>query len=251
MYRNKMNLLKRSRIMVLSGFTMLLYGTAFFQREIPENEAVIVSSDFIWEKSNAIELTGKVYEKNYYNTNNKLCLSLVYRYPHINGNGDNINEINRQIEEQRDKWIASQQDLINNAKEQDLICGTNGNEVNYGVTYNKNDVLSILFEGYLYAGGAHGMPYRMPQTFRVSTGKPMSLEEVSGMTKEEVIKRVNEKFQELYAKNPDNFWNNATELVSKIEYKDFSYYVEQDGVHIYFDPYFVAPYAAGFIEIIL
>ncbi len=252
MYRNKMNLSKRSRLLVLSGFTILLYGTSFFQREIPEREAVLVSSDYIWQKQNSITVSNQVYEKKYYNDKNELCLSLVYRYPALSGpQKEELKKINQQIISQRDKWINSQKGLIMDAKEQNLICSTNGNEVNYGITYNKNDILSILFEGYLYAGGAHGMPYRMPQTFRVSTGEPMSLSEVTGLSKEQVIKRINEKFNTLYAQNPDNYWENARDLVAGLSYESFSYYVEQDGVHIYFDPYFVAPFAAGFVEVIL
>ncbi len=252
MYRKKMNLSKRSRLLVLSGFTILLYGTSFFQRKMPEGEALLVSSDYIWQKQNTITFSSKVYERSYYNDKNELCLSLVYRYPLIDGpEKEGVKKINQQIIAQRDKWIASQQELIKDAKEQNLICSTNGNEVNYGITFNKDDILSILFEGYLYAGGAHGMPYRMPQTFRVSTGEPISLSEVTGLSKEEVTKRINEKFKALYIQNPNNFWENAVDLVAGLTYENFSYYVEQDGVHIYFDPYFLAPFAAGFVEVIL
>ena len=251
MYREKMNLSKRCRLLVLSGFTLLLYGTALLQGK-KEREVASVSSEYILKKPNLISFTNEVYEKSYYNSNNKLCLSLVYRYPLIaNAGNENLIEINKQIEKQKNEWITSQQDLIEDAKQQDLICNTNGNEVNYGVTYNEDDILSILFEGYLYAGGAHGMPYRMPQTFRVSTGKPMSLSEVTGLTEDQVQTKVNEKFRILYEQNPGVFWNNARELVEKLSYKEYSYYVENNGVHVYFDPYFVAPFAAGFIDIIL
>ena len=95
------------------------------------------------------------------------------------------------------------------------------------------------------------MPYRMPQTFQVSSGKLMSLTDVTGLTKDQVEAKVNEKFKALYEQNPDMYWENAKELVRNLSYKDYSYYVEQNRVHVYFDPYFVAPFAAGFIEIIL
>ncbi len=252
MYRDKINLSKRCRFLILAGFIMLLYGTALFQQKMPEGKAVVVDSDYVREKPNTITFSTETYEKSFYNTKNELCLSLVYRYPLIREEGKvNLKAINQQIEQQRDKWIASQQDLIDTAKEQDLICNTNGNEVNYQITFNENDILSILFEGYLYAGGAHGMPYRMPQTFRVSTGKPMSLTELTGLTKDQVKAKVNKQFAALYNQSPDLFWENAKELVQNLSYDNYSYYVEKDGVHIYFDPYFVAPFAAGFIEIIL
>lgn len=251
MYRGKMNLPKRCRLMVLSGFTMLLYGTVFFQNQIPESEVLFVSSDLIQKKPNEITLTSEVFEKSYLNSKNELCLHLVYRYPLLKGKEDQIKEINRQILAQRDQWISSQQGLIQDAKQQDLLCSTNGNEVNYGVTFNEDDILSILFEGYLFAGGAHGMPYRMPQTFRLSTGKSISLSELTGLSEEQVKEQVNKRFQVLYKQSPDSFWDNAMELVSNLSYKDYSYYVEQDGIHVYFDPYFVAPFAAGFVEIIL
>ncbi len=252
MYRDKMNLSKRGRLLILTGFTILLYGTSLFQQKMPEGKAVLVTSDFVREKPNKITFSTETYEKSFYNTKNELCLSLVYRYPLIREEGKvNLKAINQQIEQQRDKWIASQQDLIDTAKEQDLICNTNGNEVNYRITLNENDILSILFEGYLYAGGAHGMPYRMPQTFRVSTGKPMSLTELTGLTKDQVKAKVNKQFTTLYNESPEMFWENAKELVQNLSYDNYSYYVEKDGVHIFFDPYFVAPFAAGFIELIL
>lgn len=236
----------------MTGVTLLILGMTASGQKILAGHGTLVYSQELQDKTNAVTITNEAYEKNYYNDNKELCLTLVYRYPVLKGaNTDAISKINQQIAAQKDKWIIDQQPLVKEVKQREVFCSTYGNEVNYGVTYNKNDMISLLFEGYLYAGGAHGMPYRMPQTFKLSTGKLLSLTEVTGLTKQQVMDKVKEKFNELYEKNPEAYWENARELVEKLSYDEYSYYVEQDGVHIYFDPYFVAPYAAGFVEIVL
>lgn len=252
MYSEKRNLFKTSGMLLLTGFTLLIYVVALSGHRMPKGLETFVSSQKPQGITNAVTLTNQAYEKNYYNDNKDLCLTLVYRYPVLtDANTEMLGEINRQIEAQKDKWIIDQQEMVKEVKQRELFCSTYGNEVNYSVTFNQDDIISILFEGYLFAGGAHGMPYRMPQTFRLSTGRLLSLSEVTGLTKQQVKDKVNEKFRELYEKNPEAYWDNARELVEKLSYEDYSYYVEQDGVHVYFDPYFVAPFAAGFVEIIL
>ncbi len=252
MYQGKMFIKKRGRIVLATGLAFVLGSISICHYTVVLKTPLPVIATSVNDTENTITISNQVWEKEYYNTEQMLCLSLVYRYPVVSGGNSKTMELfNKQIVAQRDRWIDDQKDLIDTAQEDNNLCSASGNEVNYRVTYNEKDILSILFEGYLYAGGAHGMPYRMPQTFQVNTGKLLSLQDVTGLEKEQIRTLVNERFGELYKKSPDAFWDNAVELVGKLSYEEYSYYVEQDGVHIFFVPYFVAPYAAGFIEIVL
>ena len=72
-----------------------------------------------------------------------------------------------------------------------------------------------------------------------------------GKDEKELKKEVDAAFAKKFAQDPRGYWENAKDIVEKTKLADIGYYLTEDGVVFYLDPYIVAPYAAGFVEVII
>lgn len=115
---------------------------------------------------------------------------------------------------------------------------------NYQVKFNQNNMLSLIFRDYQYAGGAHGNTIQMSYTFNLETGEQV-------------------EFADLFKQNADvtTVFNNAvktqlderglTEALfapfTKIN-DDPAYYLSNNGVVLYYQQYEILPYVAGIQE---
>lgn len=114
--------------------------------------------------------------------------------------------------------------------------------LNYTVTYNQQSLLSILFDDYIYMGGAHGSTLRTGYTVDIKTGTSYALKDLFApgtdyvsLLSVEIDKQI--RAQELpvlvpFTKIRDN--------------QDF--YIKDGNLVIYFQQYELMPYAAGFPE---
>jgi len=104
-------------------------------------------------------------------------------------------------------------------------------------------VLSILFKGYLFEGGIHGMYYYWGENYDTETGSLLKLTDV--------VKNVGE-FSKLVKEQLYTYW----EADSFYEDFDFEQYFKENldqiawtldyhGVTVYFNPFEIAPYATG------
>lgn len=123
-------------------------------------------------------------------------------------------------------------------------------EAGYTVTYNTDRYLSLLIDGYNYMGGAHGMPYREVLIFNLETGEEVKADQLFAIDKAEFQQKKIAAFEAAIKKEPEMFWEDALEIVKST--KDFyekGYYLTDQGVVFYYNPYDLAPYAAGFVEV--
>lgn len=117
--------------------------------------------------------------------------------------------------------------------------------------YMKDNIICFRINGYDYLGGAHGTPYYESFIFDLNTGNRLKAGDFIDLTEEElknkvleaVVKRMNEEGRDL-------FWEDAEESVYNIITPDYANaYLSENGIVFYFDPYLIASYAQGFIEI--
>ncbi|MBD5545650.1 MAG: DUF4163 domain-containing protein [Lachnospiraceae bacterium] len=122
-------------------------------------------------------------------------------------------------------------------------------EEGYQVTLFDERYLSILAEGYEYAGGAHGMPFRIPLIFDLETGEQVKGKSLFAVSEEQFMERKREAYRELIAQSDEGtYWEDALSLVEESTDFDSGYYLSENGVTFYYAPYALAPYAAGFVE---
>jgi inhibitor of cysteine peptidase len=114
--------------------------------------------------------------------------------------------------------------------------------LNYAVTYNQQNLLSILFDDYIYTGGAHGSTLRTGYTVDIKTGTTYALKDLFAPGTDYVSLLSAEIDREIKT------WEFGTlEPFSKIrDNQDF--YIKDGNLVIYFQQYELMPYAAGFPE---
>ena len=119
--------------------------------------------------------------------------------------------------------------------------------VEYTVTYNENCTLSLYFDRYEYTGGAHGMTYRNSDTWDLTRGRRMDLEDFFPKHKDFIEFVQNEINRQIAAdiKNDNNvYFEDYTDLV-KENFNVKNFYITEQGVVIYFQLYEIAPYVSG------
>lgn len=102
-----------------------------------------------------------------------------------------------------------------------------------------------------YQGGAHGMLYRIGYTFDLQTGARLVLEDVIADNEEELKDIVAGYFEKAIQENPEPgyYWSDALDTVREWTDLESSFYLTEKGIRIYFAPYILAPFAAGFQEV--
>ena len=87
-------------------------------------------------------------------------------------------------------------------------------------------------------------------TYNLETGKAVSLSELFNMSEDAVFEKVYAEFIKMIEKNPEGFYHDASDCL-KDTLSDIKWYLAEDGVHFFINPYEIAPYAAGVIETVL
>lgn len=119
--------------------------------------------------------------------------------------------------------------------------------IDYNITYNHNYLISLYFDKYEYTGGAHGNTIRYSDTWDIVKGRELELYEFfPGMQNyEEYILRMIDKQIAEDIKNGNNYYfEDYTQLVRE-NFNSENFYLEKDGIIIYYQQYEIAPYASG------
>ncbi len=106
-----------------------------------------------------------------------------------------------------------------------------------------SNIVSILMEGYYYGGGVHGMGYSTGYTYDAKTGQRLSLMDVVN----DVSKLTSYAENELAKYYEAEMFFEGYDLSSYFsEYLDYvAWVLDYNGLTIFFNPYDIAPYAAG------
>jgi len=110
--------------------------------------------------------------------------------------------------------------------------------------YNQNNLLSIVYTDYYFRGGAHGYEEVTTYNYDLTTGKRLFLNQVvqtniQAVNLAEGIELGLKSNEDVF---PDSFYNFPLSNTS-------SFYYQNTGIVLVFNPYEVGPYAAGFIEV--
>ncbi len=117
------------------------------------------------------------------------------------------------------------------------------------ITYFDGKYFSFYQEEEAYEGGAHGLSYRTGYAFDLQTGELLGLKDIVENEEEELKEIITTYVAEYINKNPEEFWENAMEMVEENAGYDSSFYLSEEGIVFYYEPYFISSYAAGFQKI--
>ena len=123
-------------------------------------------------------------------------------------------------------------------------------EQTYQVMYNDSYIISNLITDFSYFGGAHPNTLYSSYTYHLLTGDKLTASYFLSekMTKEEEKQFVANLFLEAYKKNPDNFFPDTEQILNEGKF-EYGFYVTEDSVVFYTNPYEIAPYVAGKQEV--
>ena len=76
--------------------------------------------------------------------------------------------------------------------DEDVECA---GQMGYEVMYNQDGILSFLFKGEIYLGGAHENPSQLGRVYNLSTGETLNLCKLLGENDVQVMQRLNEKWK--------------------------------------------------------
>ena len=118
--------------------------------------------------------------------------------------------------------------------------------IDFKVTFNKNNILSIPASYYSYTGGAHGFTIIRPYNINLTSGKEIKLKDIfkegtdyKTIIKNEIIRQMKE--------NPNEYFPEALNKIKSIS-DDQNFYLEDGNIIIYYGLYDIAPYASGIKE---
>ncbi len=119
--------------------------------------------------------------------------------------------------------------------------------VDYTVTYNQNCTLSLYFDQYEYAGGAHGLTVRYSDSWNLPKSKRIELADMfphKAHYREYIIQTIDKQIEQKLSGEDAMYFENYEDLVNE-SFKANNFYLTKEGVTIYFQQYDIAPYAAG------
>ena len=122
-------------------------------------------------------------------------------------------------------------------------------ERSFDITYNKDNIISIVFADSNFAGGFHPSYEMSAVTYNMLTGERIDCTDIIDADSNDIRKTVLSKFSELIYSDPDKFFSDAEDCLDDA-LSELKWYLADDGVHFFLNPYEIAPYSTGVIEII-
>ncbi|MFN3872945.1 MAG: DUF3298 and DUF4163 domain-containing protein [Ignavibacterium sp.] len=121
-------------------------------------------------------------------------------------------------------------------------------ESDFRVTFNSSDFLSIVLDYYEFTGGAHGNYYSVGYNIRTSDGEVLSLPDILKTNSLEALSEfVSEEILNMFDANSLNEAGLFEDELNISDDQDF--YIIPNALVIQFDPYEIAPYAMGSIDV--
>ncbi|MGL6105990.1 DUF3298 and DUF4163 domain-containing protein [Romboutsia sp.] len=114
--------------------------------------------------------------------------------------------------------------------------------VDYEVPYDQNNLISIIITKYQFTGGAHGMTFLDNYNYNLLTGERLQLKDMfkDGVDYKSIV---NDYINKEISKNPEDYFKDEGGFKGIIENQNF--YLEDDGIVVYFSLYEIAPYYVG------
>lgn len=121
-------------------------------------------------------------------------------------------------------------------------------QLSYEITRNSNSYLSIVFEESLWYGGAHPSTEQFSLTYDITTGKRVTAEEVLHQSELDVKKRIVSLFLKQFEETPERFFEDRIRNLTHLNFH-YQFYLTEEELIVYFNPYELAPYASGVVHI--
>lgn len=154
---------------------------------------------------------------------------------------NNIMSFKNELKKQAKEYGKEYANVLSKSKE-DYVKYQYEAYVGYKVTYNKNNVMSIPIKKYEFTGGAHGMTYLDSYNYNLNTGYKLKLSDLF-IKNIDYKNIVNSFIKDSISKDPEKYFEGDEGFKGISDNQQF--YIENDGVVVYFNLYDIAPYYVG------
>lgn len=123
----------------------------------------------------------------------------------------------------------------------------------FNVTYNQNCAISLYFDSYQYTGGAHGSTVRKSDSWNIAGSSPIRLHDLFPMTDDVdnyIIDTITKQIRDENTSGDSQYFDNYEELVRE-NFNPNSFYLNDEGITIYYQQYDIAPYSSGIPEFLI
>lgn len=183
--------------------------------------------------------------------NGKMLMSIDCAYPVIVSEEENAfyTYINNEYKKNAEDYVDSIEAWTEDAKSMYEGLGEKFRplifSLSYEVTLNRNNMLSITTHNYENTNGAHPNTSKESRTFQMVMEKELSLTDILDCDQEDADKIVKKSFEKTLTEEPyemevDEFKKNLDEEIHNV-----NFYLTDDSLVMYFNPYQVGPYAIG------
>lgn len=180
---------------------------------------------------NNINISSETLDKS-----NKNATILIH-YPKISGLPDEAQQAMNKVFKQKAEDFAAASEKEASKRDGSIEQKYDFTQ-NFAVTFNREDVLSIVIDQTSQTGGAHGSTIREGITFSLKDGKQLGLGDLLKKApnyKQTLDKKLKEKTKKI------SFLDVSAGLKEKPDF-----YVKEGGIVIFYQQYEIAPFAAGF-----
>jgi len=149
-----------------------------------------------------------------------------------------VQKTNKDISETIMKQVNSLKQMM--ADTPDMPSDRFSYEANYNIEFNKNKLISLTIEDYIYSGGAHGMPYKYSYVLDLKTNAKYDLRSIFEKNFDYAI-FLNKKINHIISKKDK--WNGMLNFTTVEESTKF--YLTHDTLVVHFSVYELGPYVIG------
>ncbi|MDZ4993072.1 DUF3298 domain-containing protein [Clostridium perfringens] len=195
------------------------------------------------EEVNKIDVVEKSIEENTDKYDVKIKYPMV-----VGGKKEVVEKINKTIEDYTVEWLNDLKLLVQEYSKTYEEAGAEMPKMEaYSLfeSFNTDEVISLPVTYYQYTGGAHGLTTKVSYNYDLKNGKELKLKDLfkEGFDYKSIIDK---KVREEIAKEKDVYFENGALFKGVNENQD--YYLNKDGVIVYFQQYEIAPYSSGIRE---
>lgn len=207
-------------------------------------------------KTKIIQPADSIYIRalDYYDESEDSSTIIEITYPQVLGISDSVIEykINSLLEEEFLKsveWYEEFVSMLDSVPTMEYTAGMFFSfETGFDIKLVSESFLSIVLNQYEFTGGAHGNYYSIGYNFDLTTGNLITVENVLNAESLSFISRLCEvKIKQIYeavSLTDAGLFEDRIELTT-----DQDFYLLKDAIVFQFDPYEIAPYAMGNIEV--
>ncbi|MBQ8637283.1 MAG: DUF3298 and DUF4163 domain-containing protein [Clostridia bacterium] len=196
---------------------------------------IITAIFFLCSCNNGIDI--KIEERFYQTDNGEVKMKLPeFSSATASEFAQNVNDIyNREVSSIIDAFFAKEPTGDKNAE-------LNADSV---VTRNDGRIVSVVFEGEAYMGGAHGEKFRLSKTFDFDTAQEITLDSLFADASWKMV--VNNKMRSL-AEEGEGDYSELWEIPTTELLNPENFYLRDNVLVLYFPPYELSYYRRGYVE---